>query len=613
MTGTTVTLTGSATDPDNGPAPLTYRWFFTLPLPAGSTLSDANISNSNTLSVAFTPDVAGAYRLGLEASDGIAKSQDEVIVTTALTTPPTANAGGDIVVPLGDPVNLDGSTSTLGTGPGPLTYQWGFASKPPTSTSSLTGPTTATPSFTPDVLGNYLLSLDVSDGVLPDQDQVQVKANVAPVSNPESYTTVRGLPLNITVAGVPPGVLSNDTDGNSDPLTAVIDTLPTNGSLTLNADGSFTYIPAATPIPGFVGSDSFTYHANDGSVNGNPPVPVANANSNPATVSISVNPPNEAPSFTKGADPITVNEDAGAQSVAWATNISQCQASPCAIPSEATQTVSFNITGNTNAALFSVAPTISPTGVLTYTPALDANGSADITIELKDNGGTEGGGVDTSASQAFTINVTAINDAPSFTKGANQTVNEDAGAQAVPGWATAISAGPANESTQTALFSATNDNNALFSSQPAVDTAGNLTYTPAANANGTATVTVTLTDNGSNVAPNVNNTTQSFTITVNPVNDAPSINSIAPTTATEDTLYTYNATLLDLDGPGQSWSLAAGHTCGGSVVAGTGVFTFTPAGPIPPASCVVALQVCDTGSPDLCATQSTTVTIAAVP
>ena len=90
------------------------------------------------------------------------------------------------------------------------------------------------------------------------------------------------------------------------------------------------------------------------------------------------------------------------------------------------------------------------------------------------------------------INVTAVNDAPTFTKGADQTVLEDAAAQTVAGWATAISAGPANESGQTLTFSSTNTNNALFSVQPAVAPDGTLTYTPAANAYGSATVTVRL-------------------------------------------------------------------------------------------------------------------------
>jgi hypothetical protein len=70
-----------------------------------------------------------------------------------------------------------------------------------------------------------------------------------------------------------PGVLGNDNDPDSDPLTAVLDTDPANGTLSLNEDGGFSY----TPAPDFAGTDSFTYVANDGL-----------ANSNVATVTITV-------------------------------------------------------------------------------------------------------------------------------------------------------------------------------------------------------------------------------------------------------------------------------------------------------------------------------------
>src|SRR5262249_56652215 len=106
------------------------------------------------------------------------------------------------------------------------------------------------------------------------------------------------------------------------------------------------------------------------------------------------------------------------------------------------------------------------------------------------------GGVDTSAAQTFTITVTAVNDAPSFTKGASQTALEDAGAQTVTNWATAISAGPADESAQALNFIVSNNNSALFAVQPAISPTGTLTYTPAANTNGSATVTVQLHDDG---------------------------------------------------------------------------------------------------------------------
>ena len=69
------------------------------------------------------------------------------------------------------------------------------------------------------------------------------------------------------------GVLANDTDTENNPLTATMVGGPTNGNLTLNSDGSFTY----TPNTGFSGSDSFTYKANDGKLD-----------SNTATVTITV-------------------------------------------------------------------------------------------------------------------------------------------------------------------------------------------------------------------------------------------------------------------------------------------------------------------------------------
>ncbi len=94
--------------------------------------------------------------------------------------------------------------------------------------------------------------------------------NAPPVaSDDSSYTTGEGQPLNVGA----PGVLANDTDPEGATLTALKVTDPAHGTLTLNADGSFTY----TPNAGFIGNDSFTYKANDGS-----------NDSNVATVTITV-------------------------------------------------------------------------------------------------------------------------------------------------------------------------------------------------------------------------------------------------------------------------------------------------------------------------------------
>src|SRR5207245_6594928 len=92
----------------------------------------------------------------------------------------------------------------------------------------------------------------------------------------DSFATDEDTALTITA----PGVLGNDTDVDGAVLTAVVMTGPSHAALTLNANGSFTYTPAAN----FNGSDSFTYKANDGLLD-----------SNVATVALTINPVNDAP------------------------------------------------------------------------------------------------------------------------------------------------------------------------------------------------------------------------------------------------------------------------------------------------------------------------------
>jgi hypothetical protein len=156
---------------------------------------------------------------------------------------------------------------------------------------------------------------------------------------------------------------------------------------------------------------------------------------------------------------------------------------------------------------------LSASGGFTYLPAVDFNGTDTFEYQATD-------GQSDSNTATVTITVNSVNDAPSFTKGADQTVTEDAGAQSVSGWASAISPGPPDEASQSVTFTATNDNTALFSAQPAVAADGTLTYTPAANANGAAIVNVSLTDTGT---PPATSAAQTFTISVTAVNDAPTV------------------------------------------------------------------------------------------
>jgi len=174
-----------------------------------------------------------------------------------------------------------------------------------------------------------------------------------------------------------------------------------------------------------------------------------------------------------------------------------------------------------------------------------------VTVSLSDNGGTANGGDDTSDAQTFTVTVTPVNDAPSFTSGGHPTILEDAGPQS-SAWATAVSPGPANEAAQTLTFNVSNGNNALFATQPAIAPNGTLSYTTAPDANGTAIVTVTLSDDGGTTNGGVDTTTppQTFTITVTPVNDPPIATDDVASTP-EDTPFIVDAAILTgNDSPG---------------------------------------------------------------
>ena len=269
-------------------------------------------------------------------------------------------------------------------------------------------------------------------------------------------------------------VLSNDDDPDVGYSLTVTEVGTASHGSTSLVGGQVLYTPAGNYYDG----DSFSYTIEDN-----------HGATGTATINITVTAVNDAPSFTKGSDQ-AVNEDAGLKTVAgWATGISPGPAN------ESGQIVAF-LVSNDNSGLFSQQPDISTDGTLTFTPAPDAYGTAEVAVQAIDSGGTANGGDNTSDAQTFVITVTAVNDAPSFTKGPDQAVDEDAGLQAVGGWATGISAGPPNESEQTIAFLVSNDNNSLFSQQPGISADGTLTFTPAPDAYGAAEVAIQAQDNG---------------------------------------------------------------------------------------------------------------------
>lgn len=212
------------------------------------------------------------------------------------------------------------------------------------------------------------------------------------------------------------------------------------------------------------------------------------------------------PGFTAGPDINSLEDVGNFTATAWAQDV--------------------DLQGGTNArfdvlvddaSLFSLVPAVDVnSGTLTFGSAADANGVANLTVQLVTDQGQ-------SAVASVSLTLSAVNDEPSFTAGAAISVNEDSGAGLVASWATALSAGPADEAGQGMSFSVATDNPGLFSVPPTVDaSSGDLSFTVADDQHGIANLTVVLTDDGG-VANGGDDTSQpdSGVTTLLPVNDGP--------------------------------------------------------------------------------------------
>lgn len=360
------------------------------------------------------------------------------------------------------------------------------------------------------------------------QTDVVFSVSVTAVNDPPLFTP--GPPQNIAEDGAPQIITSWASGISAGPNEAA-----QSSAFLVSNDNPALF--AAAPVIAADGTLSFTAAPNangvamvtvrlmddGGTTNGGVDV------SAPQTFAINVVSVNDVPGFVTGPDQMLL-EDAGAQTVpGWATAISAGPAN------ESPQGLVFLVSTD-NPALFAIPPTVAPDGTLTYTPAPDAFGTAVVRIRLQDDGGTANGGIDTSAEQIFTIAVSGINEVPSFTKGIDPAVLEDAGPQTLAGWAAAVSAGPSNEAGQALDFLVVTDNTALFSALPAVAPNGTLTFTTAPNANGSATVTVRLHDGGGTANGGVDTSApQTFTITVTALNDAPVFTAGADQTVVQNT------------------------------------------------------------------------------
>jgi hypothetical protein len=210
--------------------------------PAGST---ASLINPTSARPTFTPDVAGVYTATLVVhANGVASPPKTVTITCVTgNVAPRADAGPDRSAIPGRAITLDG-TASRDPNKTPLTYSWRIVKQPAGSNPILANPTTAKPTFTADVVGQYIVALTVSDGSLTSPaDQVQITVatgNQPPMANAGPDQTVTAGQV-VTLDG------RGSTDPNGDPLTYswCLRGRPQGSTATLN--GANTAQPTFTP------------------------------------------------------------------------------------------------------------------------------------------------------------------------------------------------------------------------------------------------------------------------------------------------------------------------------------------------------------------------------
>jgi uncharacterized repeat protein (TIGR01451 family) len=235
--------------------------------PDGDVLTIVGVSPTNGTAdivgtnVVFTPatNFIGTATVGYTISDGNGGTDGALITISITNRPPVAvndstNTEKNIAVTISPLINdsdPDGDALTI------------VGVSPTNGTANIAGTNvvfTPATNFTGTAFVGYTIS-DGSGGTNSALITISVSAtNHPPVAVNDSYTTLQNMALVVPAAG---GVLTNDTDADGDPLTAVLAAGPAHGTLTLNTNGGFTY----TPTNNFTGTDTFTYRANDGQTN----------------------------------------------------------------------------------------------------------------------------------------------------------------------------------------------------------------------------------------------------------------------------------------------------------------------------------------------------------
>jgi VCBS repeat-containing protein len=356
---TAVSGTLTATDVDGDP--LTFA-------PTTSPAKGTLVVNANG-DFTYTPDpnVNGTDTITFEVSDGNGGTDTGTLTITInpVNDPPVAQ---DVSVTTDEDTAVSGTLTATDVDGDPLTFAPTTSPAKGTLVVNANGDFTYTPD--PNANGTDTISFEVSDGNGgTDTATLTITINPVndlPVADDETYTTDEDTPLMVAA----PGVLDGDTDVDGDTLSAILETAPSHGSLVLNANGAFTYTPDAN----WHGKDTFTYKANDGT-----------ADSNVATVVITVNPVNDAP--VADSQSVVTDEDVPVDITLTGSDVDG-------------DSLSFDIVSQpVNGTLSGDPPD------LTYTPDPDFHGGDSFTFVAND-------GTTDSEPATVSITVRSVNDPP---------------------------------------------------------------------------------------------------------------------------------------------------------------------------------------------------------
>ncbi|TYQ12629.1 UNVERIFIED_ORG: VCBS repeat-containing protein, partial [Zoogloea ramigera] len=337
-------------------------------------------------------------------------------------------------------------------------------------------------------------------------------ANRAPTASDTTITTSEDLPMT--------GSLPAGTDLDGDTFTYAKATDASHGTVVINPNGSYIYLPAAN----YNGADSFNYTVTD-----------SKGASNTYTVTVNVTPVNDAP--TASGTAITTAEDTvKSGSLPAATDIDG-------------DTITYG--KGSDPAHGTVV--VNADGTYTYTAAANYNGADSFTYTVSDgNGGSN--------TYTVAITVSPVNDAPVAGNDSITTAEDTIKSGTLPA-ATDLEGDTFIYSTGTAPAHG----------RVVVNDDGSYLYIPAANYNGSDSFTYKVTD--SHGASN----TYTVSVNVTPVNDKPVASGTAITT-NEDTVKTGTLpTATDVDGDTVTYGKGSDPAHGTVVVNADGTYTYTPA------------------------------------